>query len=231
MKTCFHVLIFFLLPTAALFSQVGVNAAYRWNTADEWVEQSPGGQDRLELLADGYSVGLDYWFRLKNVRVEFLPELNYGRYEQSFADGRETNLQALSFFFNTNFYLFDLLSDCDCPTFSKQDDLFKKGFFVQVSPGLSYLMQQGQAFTAEAQPFSFEDNAVAFSIGAAIGLDLGLSDLLTLTPLAGLRYYPAADWSNLNEFTGGNPNREIADTQSSILQYYAGLRVGLRFAE
>lgn len=231
MKRCLFSLLMLALSTVPLFSQFGLNATYRWNQADNWVERDLDGQDRLELLADGYALGIDYWFRLKNLRVEFLPELNYGRYEQSFTDGRETTLQALSLFLHTNFYLFDLMNDCDCPTFSKQNDLFKKGFFLQLSPGISYLTQEAQAFNQEAQPFTFEDDAVAFSIGAAVGLDLGVSDLLTLTPLAGLRYYPSAEWSNLPEFSSGNPEREIVDSRTSIWQYYAGLRVGLRFDE
>jgi len=227
----FYLALFLCLTHTTLFGQFGINGSYRWNQAADWVEQGPDGQDRLELLADGYSVGIDYWFRLKNLRVEFLPELNYARFHQSFSDGRESTVQSLSLFFNTNFYLFDLLNDCDCPTFSKQDDTFRKGFFVQVSPGFSYLMLAGQTIDQEAQSLAFENNDLAFSIGAAIGLDVGLSDLLTITPLAGLRYYPGAEWANLDQFTGGIPNREIAATRSSILQYYAGLRIGLRLGE
>ena len=218
-----------LALSADLSAQFGFNAGYRWNDSDNWVEQSASGNQSLDLLPNGYSIGVDYWFRLKNARVEFLPELNYSSFAQTFADDREINARFLSFFFNTNFYLFDFMSDCDCPTFSKQDHTLQKGFFIQVSPGLSYLSNKGLSFNLELQAYTFSANSLAFSIGAAAGIDFGLSDLITLTPIAGLRFYPSAEWENLDEFTGDDPNRNIRDTATSILQYHAGIRLGLRF--
>ena len=160
-----------LALSADLSAQFGFNAGYRWNDSDNWVEQSASGNQSLDLLPNGYSIGVDYWFRLKNARVEFLPELNYSSFAQTFADDREINARFLSFFFNTNFYLFDFRSDCDCPTFSKQDHTLQKGFFIQVSPGLSYLSNKGLSFNQELQTYTLSANSLAFSIGAA-GLPL-----------------------------------------------------------
>ena len=65
------VFICLLLFTFNLSAQFGVNAGYRTNSADGW-ENYFRGQD---FLNSGFKVGVDYWFRLKNRRVEFTPEV------------------------------------------------------------------------------------------------------------------------------------------------------------
>lgn len=220
---CF--LVFTVTTTRAQF---GINAGYRWNNASDWVEQSDDNNQELELLGDGLSVGMDYWFRLKNIRIEFTPELNYSRFNNSFTDNREINSQFLSLFFNTNFYLFDLFNDCDCPTFSKQSNLLQKGFFLQLSPGVSYLRNDGITFNPENNLISFDKDSFTFSLGAAAGIDLGISDMITITPLVGLRYFPEAEWENLNEFSRNVPRASVRSNVTSIFQYHAGLRLGIR---
>ena len=72
---------------------------------------------------------------------------------------------------------------------------------------------------------------IARSMAAALGLDVGLSDMLTLTPLVGFRYYLPTQWESLSSpaFFGDGSNGEgIMNEKSSIRQFYAGLRVGLR---
>jgi hypothetical protein len=210
-------------------AQIGINTSYRWNDASDWAERNEGNTQDLELLADGLSAGVDYWFRLENLRIEFLPELNYSRFEKTFADDREINSRFLGLFFNVNFYLFDLFNDCDCPTFSKQSNLLQKGFYLQLSPGVSYLFNQGKTINTELQLYNFENSSFAFSLGAGAGIDLGVSDLITLTPNVGIRYFPNAEWDNLGEFTRNIPSAEIISETTSIFQYHAGLRLGFRF--
>ena len=116
-------------------AQFGVSFGYQSSDAPDWtfpnsVFQETGG---FESPGEMYSIGIDYWFRLKNRRIEFLPELNYSWSESDFLiSGNTIRTQFFSFFFNTNVYFLDLASDCDCPTFSKQNDFFKKGLFFQL---------------------------------------------------------------------------------------------------
>lgn len=222
------VLIGCLAAALPLAAQFGITAGYRFNEATSWKLQNSISDD-IKIFGDGYSLGADYWFRLKNYRVEFLPELNYGSFSEEYLAGendlRSTDVAAISFFMNTNFYLFDFKGDCDCPTFSKQGNALKKGFFVQLSPGLTHFMQKVQR-----PANSFDSNATVLSLGLGAGFDIGLTDLLTLSPILGLRYYAPSEWAELrnigdaNDFSG----LSLKDTKSAITQLFTGLRLGFR---
>lgn len=217
---------FFLLTAAGLSAQFGINGGYRLNNAEQWkLAWFSKPSDEQLVLGNGPALGIDYWFRLKNLRIEFLPELNGGKYTAALpALQAESDITQLSFFFNTQFYFMDIKGDCDCPTFSKKGPPLSKGVFFQVSPGISYWLLDytlPEGKTIDAKSF-------AFSIGAGIGLDIGLSDLLTLSPVVGLRYTPSVNWEGLRDANNGIEEWEIGDEKSGILQTHLGLRIGLR---
>jgi len=163
-----------------LCGQVGVNARYNATQAPDW--DLSGGTQITELPGSGLSYGIDYWFRLKDKRIEFTPELNYfsATVEPSGSVLLTTTLY--SFFFNTNIYLLDLLNDCDCPTFSKQSGILQRGFFVQISPGLS--LPQFEHDLSRINSTERNTGDLAFSVGAGLGFDIGIADLITVTPMA-----------------------------------------------
>jgi hypothetical protein len=215
----------FLIPKTTQ-AQFGVSAGYQVNQTDGWKIDFDGIVS--ETVTNGYSIGLDYWFRLKDKRIEFLPELNYSAFESTtnpaIADYR---IEFFSFYFNTNIYLLDLLNDCNCPTFSKQNDFFKKGFFIRVSPGLTipnfeYVNEQ------EVQLGNLQPN-----VALGLGLDIGLTDIVTLTPLITARYIPEAKWKASFPYNGTLPSGEeigngVIEPTTTLWQYYAGLRLGFR---
>jgi hypothetical protein len=207
----------------SLQAQIGLSGAYRFNRAPEWSMIDNGGFREIEAMGEGYSLGLDYWFRLKEVRVEFLPEFNFGSYRQTLFDEARTEARYHSLFFNVNVYPFDFFSDCDCPTFSKSDPLLQSGFFLQLSPGYSHAVRKG--ILPEG---AISENAGFFSLGGAVGLDIGISDLLTLSPLAGLRYYLPSTWSDLSRIAAAGAY-QLRDERGPLWQMHAGIRVGLRF--
>jgi len=209
-----------LLLSHSIFAQFGISGSYRVNDAKDW-KIVYLDQTSQEILGDGLSLGVDYWFRLKNYRVEFLPELNVILPQSVTAqDGSELDAKFYSFFFNTNFYLFDFMGDCDCPTWSKQGNFAKKGFFVQVSPGITLLQN---AVTTEGVESNANDWAL--SLGAGIGFDIGVTDLVTFTPMLGARYFPQANWSSLEAAKAS----WTFEQKSAIMQLYAGVRLGFRF--
>lgn len=169
----------------------------------------------------GMHFGVDYWFRLPQKRVEFFPEFSYEKYNQDFGDFKD-EISTLNFYFNTNFYLFDFEGDCDCPTFSKGGDFFEKGFFIQVSPGISY-------FTSTFGPESegIEDKNFHFGVGLGAGIDIGISDFLTITPLVKFTWLPSASREELELATESQPG----DLDTSISQIYGGIRLGFRWTE
>ncbi len=126
-----------------------------------------------EVFAGG-SVG--YWWRLKNYRMEFFPSFLM---EQSYLPASDLQLGGELI---TKLYLLDFKNDCNCPTFSKSGVAFKKGIHLEVSPGFFY---------------PTEDKEWGLMIGGGIGYDIGLSDLLTIVPMVGLRGYFINDQSTL----------------------------------
>jgi len=212
----------FVLITFALQAQFGINASYRINDMPELIGTDINNPAQEEnLLESGFNLGLDYWIPLSNIRIELLPELNYGRYTRTFESQSTLKAQFFNFFFNVNFYLFDLMGDCDCPTFSKQGSPLSKGFFAQISPGFSFVDTAIKETDESAGDWGF-------NLGAGIGMDIGLSDLITLTPMAGVRYYPNTEFAGMYLVEDGSSGGSKLDNQFDILQWHAGLRLGFR---
>ncbi|RMG81225.1 MAG: hypothetical protein D6714_13310 [Bacteroidetes bacterium] len=204
----------FLLPfLAPAHAQIGISAGVQNFDAPDWFDLETGSATDPFW---GAQAGIDYWFRLKNQRVEFLPELSASRHSGDFGSG-ELTATFFNFRFNTNFYFFDFNNDCNCPTFDKGGNFFTKGFFIQLSPGISRLTLKNDPGNA---PVESSDYALSFGIGA--GLDIGLSKLITLTPLVRYRYFPGA---KSEVFMVKEPVR------SAIRQLYAGIRLGIRWSD
>ncbi|MEM8909381.1 MAG: hypothetical protein AAGD05_16155, partial [Bacteroidota bacterium] len=166
--------LFFLCFVFSSSAQFGLNLSYRTFNASGWERTIDQINSDIGTVAEpldrGWGIGLDYWFRLKNYRIEFLPELNYSSFSKTWSNPTNETDQLtsrfLSLHFNTNIYLFDLSGDCDCPTFSKQGDLMQKGFFVQVSPGLSWVQNQYENLQDNSQT---DNSTIAPSIGLGVG--------------------------------------------------------------
>jgi hypothetical protein len=212
-----------------LQAQIGLRAAYDHFELDDFQVLLAETQEVRELPGTAYSLGVDYWFRLKNKRIEFTPELNYARTSVDLPDGTHIRSQWFSFFFNTNFYVFDLASDCDCPTFSKQNNLLESGFFVSVSPGVTYAVINSES--DRTGNFDPDHTGIIPSLAGGIGLDLGVSDFLTLTPFAEARYlFPfdqPAQAEPINDAVP--PDYQLSGGESQGWRFRAGLRMGFRF--
>lgn len=219
-------LITFIFLSTQLSAQFGLNGRYVINEAGNWIVEQTDGQENLHLLDNGYAVGIDYWFRFKDLRIEFLPELNYSSYESTLAPlNISTEAQMYSLLLNTNIYFLDMSGDCFCPTFYQEGPTLQKGLHLQISPGLHYF--DGAVTTANATASS---TTLSYSIGAGLGFDLGLSKNLTITPIAGVRYFPNLKWEAITEALTPASSLFIEE-ESSIWQYSAGIRIGLRLGE
>lgn len=224
-------LLFLVLSFAGyhVYGQIGLNGGYNFNDASFWKITNGGNADDVihDFYGNQVSFGLDYWFRLPNHRVEFTPEISYSSNKSNYVYdplSYDLNATMISFFANTNFYVFDFTGDCDCPTFSKRGPELQKGFFLRVSPGISYFSHKLDSEGANLSGENF-----TFSIGAGAGIDFGISDFLTITPIAMLRYYPEIVWQDISVIDVGIKEWEYPKEQTSLTQIYLGLRIGLRF--
>lgn len=216
----------FLLLFHFAHAQVGLNGGYHLNEAPDWVLERDDAST-AGLITDAVVIGLDYWIPLRVVRIDLLPEINFSQSEINLSDPSSTTFRqrSASLLLNANFYLFDLEGDCDCPTFSKSGSPLEKGFFLRASPGLSYFDQ-----TAERGGELRESQTIAYSLGVGAGFDIGLSDLITITPIATYRYFLPTDWEGLNQLQTELPTGySFQASESTLRQIYVGLRLGLRF--
>lgn len=224
-----YTFLLFLLMISALSAQaqLGIGGAYLTSSAQHWELRNSGASNpSLQPPGTGYSVGLDYQFRLKKVRVEFAPELNYSHWSTPETNELQTNSNWYSFFFNVRMYPFDLKGDCNCPTFSKRGKTFQKGFFVSLSPGITqmnHVIPRGWGGVS----FELKDQYTALNAALILGLDLGISELITVTPHAGWRYFPKTDWPSLSTVASQSGYQPI-DTEGALNQFHAGLRLGWR---
>jgi len=212
-----------LALTDDISCQYGIRTKYNVNTltkADEGLDEFFNDE---AIARRGFGIGLDYWFRLKNYRVEFMPELYYGMNTSDFESEFITSstLSRFGFNFNTHFYLMDLEEDCDSPTFSKEGPNITKGLFFHISPGVSYDMLKMDSSSGQVN----NNEHFNLKIGGGIGLDIGVSDLLTITPIYTYNYFFGGDWVLSNFPNGAEPILNFKSTQA---QHQFALRVGIR---
>ena len=240
MKKLIFTLILSYCFFATAITQVGISFGYVKADAPEYSEMLRN--DELltsfeDFEENTFQVSIDYWFRLKNVRVEFLPEISYHKMDASyegvsgtdFGTSGDFNINYFQLNFNTQIYPFDFKGDCDCPTFSKDGDVLKKGFFIRVAPGMSVISNTesfdwntiGGIISGQSS-----DNYLGLNLRAGIGLDIGVSDFFTVTPILQYTYTRADDFSNYFDTEPGAPAGI-----SSFTQFYAGIRLGFRFDE
>ena len=208
-------------------AQFGLRLKYNSNNFNNWEEAI---NDRFgennPLYATGFEAGLDYWFRLKKRRIEFFPEISYAiantRYENPVIE--QFNFNSFNFNFHTQIYALDMEGDCDCPTFSKQGPLINKGLFFHFTPGISGYQAEVLHNPISSQRLDPEKiSGVAFKAGVGVGLDLGVSDLLTITPIISYYFHSALNWKNL-----AVQETVFMDSSVNPSQLQFTLRIGFR---
>ncbi|MFT5384128.1 MAG: hypothetical protein ACI8VT_003263 [Saprospiraceae bacterium] len=213
------------LITYTSYAQFGINAGLRVNGETAWQHFT----NKDDFLKTGYKVGLDYWFRLKKVRVEFTPELNFSQFKAEYTspidDKYTLKNNIYGFHLNTNIYPLSFKDDCNCPTFKKDGQVIEKGFHIILSPGVNY-------FDMSINKDDYKTKDVVFSAGLGVGLDVGLAEYITITPLVLYHRYFNADWEDLDKAL--NYLDELpanASTTTSFNQFFFGVRLRIRLDE
>lgn len=187
------------------------------------------------IFSQGHRLSLEYWFRLPKQRIEFYPELNISIQESSFSDNLFTyqiNLQAINYGLDlkTQIYFLDFKGDCDCPTFSKNDPIFKKGIYLLLSPGV-YI--QNKSINSSSQTFSMDqvNQSVNLKLGAGFGLDIGITDLVTLSPFYLFELHKKTEWNALKSLPQSSISilDPIQDSAAMINRHIFGLKIHFRF--
>lgn len=125
-----------------------------------------------------YAIGPVYTFRLKRKRLEFFPSLmaGFGKLDFEKNDVRYSEWD-FSFRMPIAVYPFDFDNDCNCPTFNKQGEAFRKGFYLVMTPGIHY-----QSKNIDNNALDAKLNSISYAASIGIGFDFALSRSSTLSP-------------------------------------------------
>lgn len=217
--------VFFYLSSSAQFS---VSAKYSLNSYPDWEEIINGSTISSNgFIENGTEYGFSYWFRLKNYRVEFLPEVSFQNLKSVDQEFQTHGFEKTSYYlnFNTQIYTLDIQGDCNCPTWGKDGSFIQKGFFVGINPSIGY--HQFEIIDNEIAAGSQSSNKINVRLGVSTGLDIGITKWITLTPLAVLNYTPGLGWDNLDNIVSAGANPEAVN-KSKIWEIQPGIRLMFR---
>jgi len=169
----------FMLISHFASGQFGVTARYNSNSFTDYYAGD------INVFDSNIEVGANYWFRLKNYRVEFLPEVYYGLTSSTTINHLDTLSSDFSRSYiglqvSTHIYLFDLENDCNCPTFSKQGPSIGKGLYFALSPGVLL-------YNNTEENSGVKESGIVPQITAGLGYDIGINNLLTISPYVNYR--------------------------------------------
>lgn len=200
-------------------AQFGVRLGYNLNTASAWDDFFSTQENRAQnVFSTSYGIEVDYWTRLKNQRVEFYPYISYYQANTTLSSSLTSlSLRQIGAGLKSHIYFLDFHGDCDCPTFSKQGGLFQKGFFLLAGVGTDFAQK---AIGAEAH----RDGNIDVRASLGLGLDIGISDLLTITPFVAYQRFFDVSWHEVGSTFG----QEQVNVSSTINQLQVGVRIGLR---
>ncbi len=182
-------------------AQFGVGARYS-DIKDAYWHEVFETHNRATYSDQLISVYALYWFRLKKKRIEFLPEVGYTRSLNKGSEEFSARFSNMYAQVNVDFYFLDLGDDCNCPTFSKQGNVLKRSLFAEISPGIEFRKfiwdHQGSCETC-----SFTLSKTVPKVYTGLGFDIGVSDLVTITPIAGIGFILDTQWEeNLESLIG-----------------------------
>lgn len=211
-----HFLVFFQLILFIQFSSAQIGFKTVSTFPQNRISEKNTNNKLFPVL---FGAGADYWFRLKKYRLEILPSIHY-QYAHENVTLTNNALGTLNWSMIDispvfQFYPLDFFSDCQCPTFSKQGQFLKKGLFVQLAPGYAYSNLVGK---------NTETSNVSEGIGfvrAGAGIDIGISDLITISPFINYQLAQSLDWRDFF-----NNATEKVNVYSGV---FGGLRIGWRF--
>ena len=206
----------FLIGPFSSNAQIGVYSG--WNQMTFQADDQMNGD--ISLSTTGFTIGVDYWFRLRDYRVEFKPGLAYSLFEKEERPGlyEKSNTEWLHLVFQTRVYPLSFFDDCDCPTFSKQSTFFKDGFFFSFTPQL--IRSTVSTNSAQIEGESLESTEISILLDLGAGLDIGLSDAITLTPEVRFRYAPSI--SGFNQITDPQ-TLEFESVDGRMSGFFAGI--------
>ncbi|MFZ1704257.1 MAG: hypothetical protein WAT79_07915 [Saprospiraceae bacterium] len=216
-----------IVSSSPLQAQYGIRAKVNFDqnaNVNSVLNKRFGNQK--SVFVPGYELGLDYWFALKKKRIEFLPEIAIFYASNELSPGLTATSQRFIFNFHTQIYALDLNEDCNCPTFAKQGPSINKGFFFHVTPGVAFQQNEfdiDAAKTNEPESSNSKNNQLVYHVGLGLGLDFGLNELITITPMVSYFFHSTSDYTIIET------ENELVNLETNFTQLQFQIRTGFRF--
>ena len=218
-------LLFSLFFCCSLHAQVGVSLSYRNVNAPYW-ELLLGKNNAM--FKNGHSFSVDYWLKMKNVRIDLLPELGFSKFSNEIApigdySKRTFIAQFFNFQINANIYPLDFFKQNTDKTNRNATENVARSVFVQISPGTSMVYL---SYRAASEEMLLPPRRTTYFIGLGAGFDIHYRNYLTLTPMLRYQHYPSVRWTGLAEIRDEYTD-DFFREDSFVNQVAFSLRLGL----
>jgi hypothetical protein len=215
MKQIWMLLCLVMIPVLGR-AQLGVSIGYGWGNAPDWQ------MDLLTPPGEGVLLGLEYALPIKQLRMELVPGLALSRLSTPEILGINTTSTGYSAHLLWRIYPFDLQGDCNCPTFSRQGNLLQKGIWLAALGGVTAMDNRINFDLLQGVSVRRTLNVL---VGVQAGIDLGLSERLTLSPFLGYNYLPDVAWPELSTLLAP----ELLVTAPAVESAVSTIQLGVRF--
>jgi len=181
-----------------LNAQVGVSLSYRNIDAPYWGLLL--GENET-IFKNGHSFSVDYWLKMRNVRIDLLPELGFSKFSNEIAPigiypKRTFISQFFNFQLNANIYPLDFFKQYTEKELRNPTENVAHSLFVQISPGVSMVYL---SYRAALEEMLLPPRRTSYFIGLGAGFDIHYKNYLTLTPMLRYQHYPSVQWVGLSE--------------------------------
>ncbi len=229
--------LFFVMSADSAIAQFSVYSRYISNQV-EWQDDWQNYVSDDVIYQSSVQLGLGYWLRLKNYRVEFHPGVYYTNSQTEISSNQVVNvddIQSLNNVALTGFgvevpihiYLMDIEGDCNCPTFSKDGDFFSKGFYVFLNPGYAFMTHELTGMNTDNSSFEQSKTDNVLTASAGVGIDIGLGDLFTISPHVGYYTSPNNTMESLALAVGSAAGDNL-NTTRNVRGFFGGIRLAFR---
>lgn len=216
---------FFLFLSHSATAQIGVSLAYRNIDVPHWSFLL--GENET-IFKNGHSFSVDYWLKLKNLRIDLLPEIGFSKFSNEISPiGLYPKRTFIAQFFNlqvnANIYPLDFFKNYTTKENPTPTENVARSVFLQVAPGASMVYL---SYRAAFEEMLLPPRRTAYFIGLGAGFDITYKNLITLTPMLRYQHYPSLRWIGLSEIRDENTT-DFFREDTFINQLAFSIRMGI----
>jgi len=217
---------FLFLASLPLSAQLGLTVSPTWGFAKNWqvlFENYVAGR-HMDFLKYGNAAAMDFTFQLDAPDWQLQPAVQAARSHIIFQN-HDFEAVTVSLLANVNYALTKTENQGAKPC--------RSVLYVQLSPGVGMIQQRYIKTLQDGNPgeqLTLNDRDLSFNLGLNFLYEIKLTPLLSLTPEAGIRYFPNLTWDGFTQSVSDGAFTDEYD-QANLRQYHVGVRIGLNLRD